>query len=143
MICVAKTQEIADEFKRVCEFSSRGSWSNSAKMAQVIMSRVYGDPALLELVNEERRKYRNMLLARGKVFSEAAKECGLQIVPYDAGFFISIPYSDPDSLSRQLEKEDIFLVPLAKGLRVSVASLSEAKCAMLPAKIKEAMQKLG
>ena len=143
MICVAKTQEIADEFKRVCEFSSRGSWSNSAKMAQVIMSRVYNDPALLQLVNDERAKYRNMLLARGKAFSDAAGKCGLEIVPYDAGFFISIPCDDPDSLSKLLEKEDIFLVPLAKGLRVSVASLSEAKCAMLPAKIKAAMEQLG
>ena len=143
MICVAKTQEIADEFKRVCEFSSRGSWSNSAKMAQVIMSRVYNDPALLQLVNDERAKYRNMLLARGKAFSDAAAKCGLEIVPYDAGFFISIPCDDPDSLSKLLEKEDIFLVPLAKGLRVSVASLSEAKCAMLPAKIKAAMEQLG
>ena len=44
MICVAKTQEIADEFKRVCEYSSRGSWSNSAKVAQVILSRIYGEP---------------------------------------------------------------------------------------------------
>ena len=37
MICMAKTEKIADEFKRVCEFSSRGSWSNSAKLAQVIL----------------------------------------------------------------------------------------------------------
>ena len=38
MICMAQTPEIASEFRRVCEFSSRGSWSNSAKLAQVILS---------------------------------------------------------------------------------------------------------
>lgn len=140
MICVAKTQEIADEFKRVCEYSSRGSWSNTAKVAQVILSRIYSDPALLEKVNEERAQYRNMLLARGRAFSEAAKECGLEIVPFDAGFFVSVPCDDPDKYSKILEKEDVFLVPLAKGIRVAVSSVSEEKCRALPPIIKRAFE---
>ena len=142
MICVAKTEEIAGEFKRVCEYSSRGSWSNSARIAQVILSRIYEDPELLKRVTEERKKYRDMLLARGRAFSEAAEEAGLKIVPFDAGFFASVPCDDPDALSRELEKEDIFLVPLKMGIRVSVASISEEKCRALPAKIKAAMMSL-
>jgi aromatic-amino-acid transaminase len=91
MICVAKTKEIADEFKRVCEFSSRGSWSNSAKVAQVILSRIYEEDGLLERVDAERAHFREMLLARGKAFEAAAKEVDLETVPFDAGFFISMP----------------------------------------------------
>ncbi|MDO5414021.1 MAG: aminotransferase class I/II-fold pyridoxal phosphate-dependent enzyme [Bacillota bacterium] len=140
MICVAKTPEIAEEFKRVCEYSSRGSWSNSAKVAQVILSRIYGDPGLLERVNEERAHYRDMLIARGRAFEEAAKEVGLETVPFDAGFFISIPCDNPDEISAELEKQGLFIVPLAKGLRVSVASISEEKCRKLPAIIKAAMK---
>lgn len=140
MICIAKTKEIADEFKRVCEFSSRGSWSNSAKVAQVILSRIYGDKELLENVNSERAHFRDMLLARGKAFAKAAEEVDLEIVPFDAGFFISIPHDQPDKVSARLEAEGIFLVPLAKGLRVSVASISEEKCRLLPAIIKKAME---
>ncbi|MFQ8601656.1 MAG: aminotransferase class I/II-fold pyridoxal phosphate-dependent enzyme [Anaerovoracaceae bacterium] len=139
MICIAKTQEIADEFKRVCEYSSRGSWSNSAKVAQVILSRIYGDTALLNKVNEERAYYRRMLLARGRAFTEESEKAGLKIVPFDAGFFISIPCDNPDEVSARLEKEGLFIVPLAKGLRVSVASISEEKCRKLPAMIKAAM----
>ena len=137
MICVAKTQEIADEFKRVCEFSSRGSWSNTARIAQEILSHVYSDPELIKLTSDERAKYRNMLIARGRAFSDAASECGLKIVPFDAGFFVSIPCDDPDKYSRELEKKDVFLVPLAKGLRVAVSSISEDKCRILPPIIKE------
>ena len=140
MICIAKTQEIADEFKRVCEYSSRGSWSNSAKVAQVILSRIYGEPGLLERVDEERAHYREMLIKRGRAFEEEARNVGLKIVPFDAGFFISIPCSDPDAISAKLEKEGVFIVPLAKGLRVSVASISEDKCRKLPAIIKAAME---
>lgn len=142
MICVARTAEIADEFKRVCEYSSRGSWSNSAKVAQVILTRIYEDPKLLEKVSAERKKYRDMLLARGRAFEEAAEEVGLEIVPFDAGFFVSVPCDDPDALSQRLEKEDIFLVPLKMGIRISVASISEEKCRALPAAIKKAMDEM-
>lgn len=140
MICMAKTAEIADEFRRVCEFSSRGSWSNCAKAGQSVISRIYADEALLAKVTEERRQIRDMLLARGKAFEEEAKKAGLEIVPFDAGFFVSIPCNNPDEISRKLEQEGIFLVPLAKGLRVSVASISEERCRILPAKILEAMR---
>lgn len=139
MICMAKTKAIADEFKRVCEYSSRGSWSNSAKLAQVILSKIYSDRSLLEKVNAERAEYRNMLIQRGRAFEEEAEKVGLKTVPFDAGFFVSIPCDRPDEVSSRLEKEGIFLVPLAKGLRVSVASISEAKCRMIPARIKAAM----
>ncbi|MDY2920610.1 MAG: aminotransferase class I/II-fold pyridoxal phosphate-dependent enzyme [Lentihominibacter sp.] len=140
MICVAKTQEIADEFKRVCEFSSRGSWSNSAKVAQVILSRIYSDPHLLEEINKERAGFRSMLLDRGKAFEEEAARVGLEILPFDAGFFVSVPCDNPDEVSSKLEEENVFLVPLAKGIRVSVASLPESACRKLPAIIKKYVQ---
>lgn len=143
MICVAKTKEIADEFRRVCEYSSRGSWSNSAKVAQVILSRIYGDPELLAKVDKERAHYRDMLIARGRAFEAAAKEAELEIVPFDAGFFVSIPCDNPDAVSAELEKQGVFIVPLAKGLRVSVASVSEEKCSRLPAIIKAVMNEMS
>ena len=141
MICVAKTAEIADEFRRVSEYSSRGSWSNTARIAQVILSRIYNDPELLEKVNSERKKYRDMLADRGRAFGEAAAECGLKIVPYDAGFLVSVPCDDPDAASRMLEEQDVYLVPLAKGIRVSVASIPESACRKIPPLIKEAIEK--
>ncbi len=139
-ICLAPTQEIAEEFRRVCEFSSRGSWSNCAKAGQSIIANIYADEALLARVSAERKDIREMLLARGRAFEEEARRVGLTIVPFDAGFFVSIPCDDPDAISAKLEKEGIFLVPLAKGLRVSVASISEEKCRRIPAKILAAMQ---
>lgn len=139
MICMAKTKEIADEFRRVCEYSSRGSWSNSARVGQVILSKIYADKELLRKVDEERAYYRDMLLARGRAFEEEAEKAGLETVPFDAGFFVSIPCDDPDAISAELEKKGLFIVPLAKGLRVSVASVSEEKCRKIPAMIKAAM----
>ena len=140
LICLAKTEEIAEEFKRVCEFSSRASWSNCARAPQVILSKIYSDPELKAKVFEERQGYREMLLRRGRAFEKAAADCGLEMVPFDAGFFASIPCCNPDEVAARLEKEGVFLVPLAKGLRVSVASVSEEVCRMLPARILAAMK---
>lgn len=140
MICMAPSKEIADEFKSVCEYSARGSWSNCNRSAQVMLSKIYEDPALLARVQEERAGFRDMLLRRGKAFEAASAEAGLEIVPFDAGFFTSVPCKDPEGVAAKLEQEGIFTIPLAKGIRISVASISEAKCRMLPARILAAIQ---
>lgn len=140
MICMAPSREIADEFKSVCEYSSRGSWSNCNRTAQVMLTKIYEDPALLARVQEERAGFRDMLLRRGKAFEAAAGKVGLTIVPFDAGFFTSVPCSDPEAVAARLEEEGIFTIPLAKGIRISVASISETKCRMLPGRILAAIE---
>ena len=84
-----------------------------------------------------------MLLARGRAFEEEARKCGLEIVPFSAGFFVTVPCADPDALCAGLEKKNVFLVPLGAGARVSIASSSEAKCRRMPRIIKETMDELG
>ncbi|MBQ4468310.1 MAG: aminotransferase class I/II-fold pyridoxal phosphate-dependent enzyme [Firmicutes bacterium] len=143
MICIAKTPAIAVEFKSACEFSSRGSWSNCNRAPQTVIAKIFADPELKKMVDDERAEYRDMLIRRGRAFEAAAKECGLEMVPFDAGFFASMPMPNPDEVAAELEKENIFLVPLAKGIRASVASMSEENCKMVPARIKACMEKLA
>jgi aromatic-amino-acid transaminase len=50
---------------------------------------------------------------------------------------------NPDEVAAELEKENIFLIPLAKGIRTSVASVPEDKCKLIPARIKAAMERLA
>ncbi|MGN0718813.1 MAG: pyridoxal phosphate-dependent aminotransferase [Anaerovoracaceae bacterium] len=142
MICMAPTQEIAAEFKSICEYSARAAWSNCNRSGQVILTKIYEDPQLLAKVQAERAGFRDMLLRRGKAFEAAADEAGLEIVPFDAGFFTSVPCSKPEEAAACLEQEGIFLIPLAKGLRISVASVPEDVCRMMPAKILEAIRKV-
>lgn len=143
MICIAKTPAIAVEFKHACEFSSRGSWSNCNRAPQTVIAKIFADPELKKMVDEERAEYREMLIRRGRAFEAAAKECGLEMVPFDAGFFASMPMPNPDEVAAELEKENIFLVPLAKGVRASIASMSEESCKMVPARIKACMERLA
>ncbi len=142
MLCIAKTKEDATEFQKACEFSSRAAWSNSPRAAQMILAKIYSDPELKAKVDEERKVIREMLIRRGKAFEEAAKACGLKTVPFTSGFFCTVPCKDPDRVSQELEKEGIFLVPLAKGVRVSIASIPEKIAGELPKKILEVKERV-
>ena len=139
MLCMAKTKEVADEFKRVCEFSARASWSNCPRAGHSILAKIYDDEELLNRVMAERKEHRDMLIRRGVAFMEEAEKVGLKTVPFRSGFFMTIPCDNPEAVAAKLEKEGIFTVPLAKGIRVSGASISEEVCRRLPAAIKNAI----
>lgn len=142
MVCLAHSPEVAAEFVRACSYTARALWSNSPRAPQTVIERIYADPELLKETDEERAVYRNMLLERGKAFDEAAAACGLKILPFRAGFFVTIPYTDPDSLCAALEAKDIYPIPVGGGIRISVASVTAEKCSRLPSVIKAAMDSI-
>ena len=140
MICLAHNPEVAEEFESINSYSSRATWSNSSRAPQEVIERIYADEELLAEVEAERAEARDMLLARGKAFEEEAAKCGLETVPFSAGFFVTIPCEDPDRLCDKLGEKNVFLIPFERGVRVSIAASSEEKCRRLPALIKAAME---
>jgi aromatic-amino-acid transaminase len=143
MICMTGNKEIAEEFKTVCSFSARGTWSNCNRSAMATLSNIYSDDDLLAKVTNERRQYCEMLLRRGKAFQDAANEISLDTVPFDAGFFVTVRCENAEAVGLELQKEGIFIVPIGKGLRVSIASVSEDKCRSLPPRILKAINKIN
>ncbi|MDO4553215.1 MAG: aminotransferase class I/II-fold pyridoxal phosphate-dependent enzyme [Bacillota bacterium] len=142
-LCLSRNPEVAKEFKTLCSLSARGTWSNCTRASMVAMAHICQDPDLWQQVREERAKYREMLIRRGRAFTEAAREAGLLTTPYDAGFFISIPCLNSDDVAAVLNEDGIFPVALGKGLRVSLASISEEWCRIIPAKMAAAIKKVN
>ena len=138
IVCMARNEEDAEEFRRAAEYSARSTWSNCNRSAMVVMGKIYSDPELQAKVDEERRMYRNMLLERGRIFEKTLTDNGIKCVPFDAGFFVTIACDDPAGVGKKLEEQDIFCLALAKGIRVSIASISKEKCV----KCAEAIAKL-
>lgn len=143
MICITGNKEIAEEFKTVCSFSARGTWSNCNRAAMATLANIYADDDLLAKVTNERRQYCEMLLRRGKAFQEAANAISLATVPFDAGFFVTVLSENAEAVGLELQKEGIFTVPFGKGLRVSIASISEERCRSLPPIILKAIKKIN
>ena len=128
IVCMAKSEEDAEEFRRAAEYFARSTWSNCNRSAMVVMGKIYADPELRAKVDEERRGYRDMLLERGRIFEKTLTDNGVKCVPFSAGFFVTIACDDPEGVCKQLEEQDIFCLALAKGIRVSIASISKEKC---------------
>jgi len=128
IVCLAPDEEVAEEFRRVVEYAARATWSNCNRSAQTVMGAIYKDEELMAKVDAERVKYRDMLLERGRVFEETLKSEGVKCVPFRAGFFVTIEAEDPAGITAKLEEQNIFCLALAKGIRVSIASISKEKC---------------
>ena len=128
IVCMAKDAGDAEEFRRAAEYSARSTWSNCNRSAMVVMGKIYSDPELLAKVDAERRVCRDMLLERGRIFEKALNDNGVKCVPFSAGFFVTIACDDPAGVCAKLEEQDIFCLALAKGIRVSIASISKEKC---------------
>ncbi|MFZ5966707.1 MAG: aminotransferase class I/II-fold pyridoxal phosphate-dependent enzyme [Bacillota bacterium] len=143
MICVTSSKDVAEEFKSAQQFSNRGVWSNGTRPAMAVLSQIFEKPQLLEKVETERKVLQDMLTQRAEVFMAAAKQTNLKVCPYKAGFFITIPCSNPEAVAEELQKDYIFAVPLSKGIRFAVCSVSKEKCAIVPEKFVKAIKKVG
>lgn len=137
IICVAANQAIAEEFKDVCSYSNRGAWSNGTRGAMHALADAYADENFLGEIEKEREFFRELLDRRNNAFIEAAKEADLKTVPFTAGFFVSIPCDDPMAVAAKLKEENLFVIPLQKGLRFAPCAVSEDKCRRAPAIIKK------
>ena len=142
-IGISSKEEIVNEFYYTCMHANRANWSNGTRGAMSVMAHIAKDPAKKKAYEDEVTKYKTMLRRRANAFVEGAKECGLEILPYRDGFFVSIPCNNAKKSSDELIKENLFVVSLKKGLRFAVCAVSEEKCRIAPAKIKAVLDKLN
>ena len=138
MIGVSSSKEVIDEFKGINQYTSRATWSNINRPAMKTLATVYKDPELLAAVQKERNDYYQMIKARADLFMKEANECGLKCLPYIAGFFLSIPDTDPEAVCSKLHDDNIFAVPLKAGIRIALCAVPLKKIGGMAAKIKAA-----
>lgn len=142
MIGVSSSAEVIQEFADINQYTSRATWSNINRPAMRTLATIYSNPELLDEVCKERDYYYQMIKARADVFTKEAAECGLPMLPYVAGFFLSIPAKNPDAICDKLHEENIFAVPLAAGVRVAVCAVPLRKIYGMAAKINAAMKEI-
>ena len=135
-ICISSSEEVAEQFYYSCAHSCRANWSNCNRAPMKVLTNIINNPKKYKEYMHEKEIYKDMLSKRANAFVESAKKCKLNILPYIDGFFISIPCENPKEVSEQLTKENVFVVPVKKGLRFAVCSVSEEKCKISPMIIK-------
>ncbi len=123
IIGLTSSQEEADEFSRVNSYSSRGVWSNGTRGAQRLLADVMKNPVLRAKIDAERENYIQLIYHRANIFLNEATEIGLVTLPYHGGFFITVPSQDPKAAAEKLAQDNIYVVPLKKGLRFAICAL--------------------
>ena len=139
IIGLSSSKEVIDEFANINKYTSRATWSNINRGAMTVLTKIQQDKALLAQFEKEREEYYQMIRNRAAIFMKESKECGLNALPYKAGFFLSIPSADPGEVCEKLHDDLIFAVPLKMGVRVAVCAVSAKKMVGMAAKIQKAM----
>ena len=124
IIGLSANKEIITEFTAVNKYTSRATWSNINRGAMTVLTKIQQDKSLLSQFEKERAAYYSMIRDRAAIFMKEATECGLLALPYKAGFFLSIPSSDPGAVCNKLHDDLIFAVPLKLGVRIAVCAVS-------------------
>lgn len=142
VIGVSKDSQAVTEFVNASVITGRTRWSNLSRAAMQTMVDIYKDKTLLEEVGKERAEYVELMKRRASVFIEEAKNTELTMIPYRGGFFISIPTGRPVDASNILRESGIYLVPMAKGLRLAVCAIPVRKMKGLASKVAEAVSRV-
>jgi aromatic-amino-acid transaminase len=143
MIGISANKQEIDEFVNVNEYTSRATWSNVNRGAMKTLAVICQDQTLLRDVQQERNAYLKIVEKRASIFSAEAKRVDLTMLPYRAGFFMTVPVSDPDQVCAELQTKNIFLVPLDKGVRIAVCAIPTSKISGLAMAVKNAITTIG
>ena len=138
-IAISTNEDNIIEFNRANKFSSRAKWSNATNLGANLISKVFLDDKLKEKFESELNDARDILIKRANTFIAESKKIGLETLPFNCGFFITIPCNNPNEVYKKLVEKKIHIIPLDNVLRVTISAITVEECKILPKIIKECM----
>lgn len=143
MLGISSDQDVIQEFYDINQYSNRGTWSNGTRSGMLCLVELWKNPELMNQLINEREEYRLSLDNRAKTFLDEAQGVGLEVCPYRSGFFITVPTAKADEIALKLQDDNIFVVPIGRGLRIAICAIPEEKIVGMATKIKEAKDLIG
>lgn len=140
LIALSNNKSHLNDFKEVIESSIRGSYSMPNNLTCKIISKAFENIDIRNKIKSEIEMNRKMLKQRADLFFDEANMVDLVSYPYLGGFFVLIPCDDEDTVCQKLIKKNIFVVPMASGLRISLSSLTLNEIKGLAKQIKQALK---
>lgn len=136
-VAITKNAANANEFFAACEFTGRGIWSGSSVLGMNIISEVltnYRSDFEVEL-----KAASDLLVKRANTFISEAKKNGVKSLPYECGFFVTIPCNNPKEVFNKLKERGVFIIPMSNAIRVTLSSISTNEIVRLVAILKEVL----
>ena len=140
VIGISSYKEVIEEFKDAMASAARVNWSNGVHAPQLILVDLAKDENKGEY-DKELASLKAMLRQRADVFVEEAFKHKLDIIPYFGGFFAFVPTPRAFEITENLEKENIFTIPSAKGIRIALCATNKKDVVKLVERIAFYMDK--
>ena len=138
-VAFSNSKENLDDFDKANKFSSRSKWSNSTNLGMNLITKIINTPELKKSFEDELINSSNTLTLRANTFLEESNKCGLKTLPFDCGFFVTIPCDNPEAVYEYLVKRKVHIIPMGKVVRVTISAIPVDVCKKLPKLIKEAI----
>lgn len=119
--------------------SCRGIFSNAPKAPQSLMVRLAKDGKAQARLADEHRHWSEKLNARAQALSDALRTGKLPEVPWQGGFFVTLPAEDPLATVGKLKDRGVFVVPIPKGLRIGLCGLRAEDASIFALAYKESL----
>lgn len=129
-------------FENAISYTARSNWGSSSKLGISIISKLVLTPAYYEEFKEEVKDVCLTLQKRSLTFLEEAKRVGLEMLPYERGFFVCVPTSDPIGLMNKLHDYDVHVVVTKTCIRVALCAVNNEEALKLPSILLKAKNEL-
>ena len=139
-LAYSNNKEALEDFAKANKFSSRSKWSNPTNLGMNICIKALTDEEYKKSFEDELKEASKTLIERANIFLEEAKKVNLKTLPFECGFFITIPCSNPNLVYEKLVKKKVHIIPMGNVVRVTISAISKEECKKLPKLIKEAME---
>lgn len=140
LIAINNDSEFINRFENLASRVARTTWSNASNGAMLTVTDVLNNH--FDEYVKERDESIEMLKKRTDLFISQAKQVGLQIYPYNSGFFVTLKLEDlakRDELHSKLIENHIYTVKVNKGIRIGLCSIPLNQIDGLAANIKKLM----
>ncbi|MBP5574825.1 MAG: aminotransferase class I/II-fold pyridoxal phosphate-dependent enzyme [Bacilli bacterium] len=136
LVAISKDEKEIQSFKRASTFSCRAKWSSASTLGMSIIEKLVLHEEYISSYEEEIKTVCAMLEQRSIAFLNAAKEVGLETLPYERGFFICVPSNNPEKLMNELHKDGVYGICTHSALRIALCAINKEEAARLPKIIK-------
>jgi aromatic-amino-acid transaminase len=138
LLAVHENEKALKEFEDIITISNRACFGSVNSMGQLLAMELVNDKEQLARYFEEFDGWKKRLKKRAEVFMSAVDPA--ITAPFKDGFFASILSDDPPADVEKLTRENIFLVPIKKGIRVGLCSIDDEKLERLATTINKVIK---
>ncbi len=136
-LILSRNEQFVNEIYDSTCFLARTRWSNVSKAGLSMMIKIHKDEQLRNKICDEIDEAVKIVCKRAELFVKEAKQCDLDIYPYNGGFFITVFSNDGLTLADNLKEKGIYVLGYKKAIRIAICSVPIFELKGLAKKIKD------